>query len=244
MKLKRVRVSDIVEYPTLFSTNCSLFHSLGKNVSQCTEEEIAYILSKTAGDPKYLEICTASKQCKSIMDGLKDYVQFANDPIRLEEYNGKYRASEGKHRVCMAKRINLNWLWAETVRLETDDLELLGNIGNPGIFSLPIRNRYAFVLIYDVGNLKVKVIRDIEKVNIWETTEVKGIEYMIEKKKWFQKARVVVKISSDHPKTKVWLKAMPFPNGYPLIQESINLYRYGFWRKHHERGVTAQFILS
>ncbi len=244
MKLEQVKVSDITEYPTMFSTNCSLFHSLGRNVSQCTEEEVAHIIAKTASDPKYLKICTASKQCKSIMDGVKNYVQFTNDPIRLEEYNGKYRASEGKHRVCMAKRINLDWLWAEIVRSETDDLELLGVIGSPGTFSLSIRDRYVFVLIYEARHLKVEIIRDIEKANVWETTDVEGIDYILEKKKWYEKARVVVRISPDHPKTKIWLKAIPFSNGYPSLQESVNLYRYGLWRKHHERSITPQFILS
>lgn len=64
------------------------------------------------------------------MEGFKNHINFT-DPISLSEYNGTYWANEGKHRVCMAKRANIDWVWAKVNNL--DDFEALRYLLLPSV---------------------------------------------------------------------------------------------------------------
>ncbi|WP_101909057.1 hypothetical protein [Marasmitruncus massiliensis] len=126
-ELITVRVADIMEYPTYLGSRCMLLASLGLDANWDSEEDLLKALIKSAEDPDCLKICKQSSRCRVFWEayqrGETPFLQ--RDPIRLSEYAGHYWVSEGKHRVCMAKRSGVETIEAYVYHLPFDDHTLL-----------------------------------------------------------------------------------------------------------------------
>jgi len=189
-----------------------------------------------------------------------------DDPIRLVEFGGKYWVNEGKHRVCLAKRFGVPTLVAHVEHLEEDIYSLLPEEGKPGQFHIsysitcPTNHKkgqeyegsVALLQVY-VPKLKLfnKMWLDVTKDTKGEFVEViPGIKYRVTTKKersrrgfFFFKEKLEkltleaeLHISSNHPKTKVWLMEIPIKCflvsfGISKQLDFRTLYRRGLWRK-------------
>ena len=107
--IKDVIVSDIIEYPTSLGERCKILEMASLSTYSETEEALMDVLEESAKDAKRIEICTSSSHCggfyNHFINGKTPF--FDKDPIKLSEFGGKYYATEGKHRVCMAKRLGI-----------------------------------------------------------------------------------------------------------------------------------------
>lgn len=135
-ELKTVKVSDIREYPTALGTRCQVFRYYGLDAYHNSEEELMGALIKSSEDVNNIEICKKSSRCAAFYDlyqkGETPYNE--KDKIRLLEYKGKYWAEEGKHRVCMAKRLNIETVDAYIWKIY-EDISILPPIGEAGTFA-------------------------------------------------------------------------------------------------------------
>ena len=126
--VKTIPVADIAEYPTDLGRHCLLLTTLGVCTYTETEEEIMQHLELTAKNLACLDICKKDSRCGKVyqkfMEGDKSPFA-AKDPIKLIEYNGKYRVSEGKHRVCLAKRAGIKEIEGYVWSIEEDPYTLL-----------------------------------------------------------------------------------------------------------------------
>jgi len=131
-----VRVADIVEFPTALGSRCALLRELGLSAYRDTEEELLDALTRSAEDPRWLEVCLTDSRCRAFWDvfqqGRTPFAEF--DPVRLHEHGGRYWVVEGKHRVCLAKRAGVKELEAVVYPLAEDVLSLLPRQGEPGCF--------------------------------------------------------------------------------------------------------------
>jgi hypothetical protein len=134
--LKTVQVADIAEFPTALGNRCLLLNELGLDPYVNTDEELLDALVESAKNPKMVNICNKSSRCKAFWEkfqqGITPFIE--RDPIRLLEYNGRYWVSEGKHRVCMAKRSGVKSIDAYVWPLEEDEYSFLPPEGEQGRF--------------------------------------------------------------------------------------------------------------
>lgn len=129
-----VDVSQIVEFPTQMGNKCRLLERFGLNSYLDTEEAIYECLTSTAEDRRNLEYCLQNGCSAFYEEYLKGNTPFKNkDPIRLIKYQGKYWVVEGKHRVCLAKRLGIEKIEAN-VASSREDQSLLELVGEPGKF--------------------------------------------------------------------------------------------------------------
>jgi len=135
---KRVRTADILEFPTALGQGCCILGEYGLDAYSDTEEDLLQALTESAGDNGALDICKNCSRCGGFWQVYQTGRTPFNekDPIRLNEYNGKYWVSEGKHRVCMAKRLGVERIDAYVYRLDHDDYSLLEPLGVPGRYSV------------------------------------------------------------------------------------------------------------
>jgi len=234
-----IRVSDIVEYPTELGNGCSLLQRKGLHPYGNTEEELLEVLTESAAMPSSLELCLESSRCRKFYDLYNEgHTPFSEkDPIRLLEYQGRYWASEGKHRVCMAKRLGVEKIDAHVYHSKKDIESLLPYEGEPGHFVFS----YSFIL----GSRKPEDIKGTAGylwadsphgltpgrfsfrggwLNVSNDTEGEllelfpGLQYRVSvtiekvgfwkrREKFSVEAEVVIR--ADHPKTKIWLLDVP-----------------------------------
>jgi len=135
---KSVRTADIPEFPTALGQGCCILGEYGLDAYSDTEEDLLQALTESAGDNGALDICKNCSRCGGFWQVYQTGRTPFNekDPIRLNEYNGKYWVSEGKHRVCMAKRLGVERIDAYVYRLDHDDYSLLEPLGVPGRYSV------------------------------------------------------------------------------------------------------------
>lgn len=124
---ERYESVDVTEIPSFPNTlgggagKCdiwSLFQRKGllNTFNPFSPLSVSQMLSYTATKKEYLDICRSSKHCGPIIEKLLnnqyriDYPE--GDQIQLGKEDGYYRAYEGKHRICMAKRFNIPYIYA------------------------------------------------------------------------------------------------------------------------------------
>lgn len=138
---KVIDVADIQEFPTELGSRCLLLSKLNLNAYCNTEEEILEALETTAKDPEYLKICLEYSRCRGFYEQFKDGKTpfFEQDKIKVAEFEGKYWVTEGKHRVCMAKRMGIEKIRAAVYQLKEDVYSRLSQVGNPGNYKFYFR---------------------------------------------------------------------------------------------------------
>lgn len=227
-----------IEQPVGMKDGCSLLNRFNMYPVLHTEEALADFLEKALHDENTMPICLSS-MCGEF------YQVFANGetpyseskPVVLAGYQGKYWVLQGKHRVCLAKRMKVPYIKAFVKELDKDYFSLLPPERKPGIF----RSQYSYHVV-------AKKIRNIEgnTLLLWILEEMSanagvmflawldtakdtrgkwaqalsGVEYSVtvyqeEQKSWLRKnakkitVKTEVKIEADHKKTKIWLLQAP-----------------------------------
>lgn len=144
-ELCSIEVADIAEFPTELGSRCLLLRELGLNAYRNTEEELFEAVTGSAQCSEYLKICLQDSRCRAFWERFRHGVTpfSERDPVRLLGYQGRYRVSEGKHRVCLAKRAGVKTLKAYVWSLPEDTESLLSPEGTPG--------RYHFRYLLDPG---------------------------------------------------------------------------------------------
>lgn len=124
--LVEVKVSDIADYPDDLGEglNCCIqldkAHKLGLYIpdSEQSEKTIKQILEESSKSPDKVKECLKS-YCGvlyKILNGKKK-IRNENDYIFLAEYKGKYYPfGSGHHRICIAKRTNLDYIIANVIK--------------------------------------------------------------------------------------------------------------------------------
>ncbi|MCL1807252.1 MAG: hypothetical protein FWG31_06085 [Oscillospiraceae bacterium] len=269
MELRTVRVADIAEFPTELGSRCLLLHEIGLDAYWNTDEELMDALTESAKDPDMLNICIKNSRCKAFLDkfrqGVTPYIE--RDPIRLMEYGGRYWVSEGKHRVCMAKRGGVEKIDAYVWPLEEDDYSILSAEGSPGRFSFQcvytqrgyrqVKGNTAVLWVQSPRGNQPSRFDFGSAVLDWRLdtrgeprTVFPGLSYSVKVsessvlgfcKKYTVQAEIV--IEEDHAKTRVWLLSRTggsFMTRHPYEAPRLNtLYRFGCWRNHHMRRIQA-----
>lgn len=268
--VKIINVSDIVEFPTELGNRCLLLTELGVNPYIHTEEEILEVLEKIANDSQYLDICLKSSRCQGFYEEFTKGVTpfFDKDKIRVIEYNGKYWVDEGKHRICLAKRMGVSKIKVEVTQLKEDvytTLEPLGHTGHYNFdFTMSIKDekreykgKIGLIWLGTIKDYNLLLFKKMPITLDWSfryknewTILDSGIKVKVEtssetKKRLFQPEETIRRVHSEviiennHHKTRVWLFAVNANEEMfrtPLGKLNIdNLYRFGCWRKIHER---------
>ncbi|HOV78803.1 MAG TPA: hypothetical protein PK728_01735 [Bacillota bacterium] len=240
-EIRIVKVSDIIEFPSELGSRCLLLQELGLSAYRNSEEEILEALVENAKRPESLDICLRYSRCRKFWEIFKKgETPFAErDPIRLLEYEGRFWVSEGKHRVCLAKRAGVKNLKAVVYRLKEDTESLLMPEGRPGhycfssSFGLNFRNPQGVrgtVAYLWVSSPPGMIAGAFDFRGAWldvpQNTEgsfvelFPGFKYKVsvcrksEKRGIFRRMdRLVVEsevlIEPDHSKTKIWLLEAP-----------------------------------
>jgi hypothetical protein len=261
-ELHTVKVGDIVEFPIMLGNRCLLLQELGFNAYWNTEEELLEALSGSASNPKMLEICLSYSPCRRFWEefgqGRTPFIK--SDPIRLTKYGNRYWISEGKHRVCLAKRAGVESLEAFVYCLQKDTMSLLLPEGTPGRFrfSCTIGNRkFQGTIAYLQVHIPHGLMRfdPVGFQSIWldvgrDTSGqfvkiMPGVEYRVSTMKKRKKLGLFrqqdefcveseVIISPGHPKTKVWLLQASANDVFNFNSPSFRtIYRRGCWRQGH-----------
>ncbi|MEB2280216.1 hypothetical protein LAV73_09435 [Lysinibacillus xylanilyticus] len=136
---------------------------------------------------RLLEVCINSKHCGKIIKKMKEGKykakfevdnNYYDDDISVELQDGTYRLNEGKHRVCMAKRFNIERIPAQVTTIISDKDTLV----KPKRFfhSKPLNCENILIDCYDkynrlgLSNDSVRelneTVSDMELVNFIETT--------------------------------------------------------------------------
>lgn len=233
---KIINVDDIQEFPTELGSRCLLLTKLNLNAYRNTEEEILEALEKTAQDPNYLKICLESSRCRGFYEEFREGKTpfFEYDKIKVAEFEGKYWVTEGKHRVCMAKRIGIEKIKAVVYQLKEDIYSRLPHVGEPGnykfyfrketIFSEPfpksvskgeiallwlgmVKDEYIHVGTYLPLPLHWTFDRSREWIELIEgvRVKVKTISKKESKSKVISEIESEVVIEPNHRKTRIWL---------------------------------------
>jgi len=257
-KLQTIKVADIAEYPTMLGNRCRLLNELKVDPYKATEEEIMAILEKTAKDSKNLDICKRSSRCGAFFDkyskGITPFLE--KDQIRLEQFNGKYWVSEGKHRCCMAKRMGVKAIQAYVLDLSHDEYSILPTKNNADTYLFSHAKRtHGKIVSGDLAALWVKMPYNTPPVEFafnpiiitarhdtkgkWQKV-FDGLAYkvIIKRKKFFwQEVAVIIKIGKNHSNTRIWVASMNIKqakNRYCIpIREFDVVYRHGCWRNFH-----------
>jgi len=252
-----VKVSDIAEYPTELGSRCKLLEYFGLSAYWDSGEAIAEALLAGAQDPGLLDLCKNACRCKAFwgeyQKGATPY--YDDDPIKLEEFEGKHWAKEGKHRVCMAMRSGVEFIKARVTKLDSDQLTLLPHYGDTGSFTF----RFRYSRRRRTGEtpvLWVDIPRGADTVDFGfvpvilneafdtggETIEVfEGVSYSVDCKphKLFglslgTAVMVRVDINPNHLNTRIWLLQDHADELKVFREPPVNtlktVYRYGLWR--------------
>ena len=253
MSIERVPVAKIVEYNWNLGSRCYLLNQAGLHPYFHTEEEVTSCLEQSAEDPTALSICLQSSRCSTFYEsfraGKTPFIE--KDPIKLLEYGGKYWVSEGKHRVCMAKRSGVQHIDAQVYHLEEDTETLLEQVGEPGTYAFSsycgMRHQKGTVAIlwvepprgnYSIYSCGPQILNMFPGKEQPKTEVVPGVyvEVTSEKRcKWFFKRNhlcATITIEQNHCNTGIWLYTIP-ANRSAIFPVPNTVYRYGCWRKRH-----------
>ena len=254
---KKIKVSDIAEFPTQLGVRCKLFNVHGYDAYHDTEEKLMAALKEFNGDPKSLEICKNSSRCGAFwhmyQQGLTPFLN--KERILASHFDGKYWIDEGKHRACMA-------MMAGVGEIEVDAWEddgwrvLLDSIGERGTYEFAYTHKNCSAKTKTLGVTAVLWIhppnssgdKRFEAHPVMLTSEhntggvykeiIDGVSYKvvvnrkITSNQLIADVNVFVKISK-HPLTKVWLLKRNFDNDERILSEMKTLYRRGCFRRIH-----------
>lgn len=261
-ELMTVKVSEITEYPTNLGSRCMLLASLGLDAYWDSEEDLLKALTKSAADPNCLKICTQSSRCRAFWEvyqrGETPFLQ--KDPIRLSEYAGHYWVSEGKHRVCMAKRAGVETIEAYVYHLAFNAYTLLQPEGEPGKYLF----KYSFCGEDLQGEIAVLWVEPphgeppsvfsffptmLDRKCNTDGAEIElfpGLSYNVrctKKKIGFLKRRILTEVETEvcinsyHANTRIWLlkgNANDLCRLNLLPLSALNtVFRCGCWRTQH-----------
>ncbi len=131
-KIETVIKTELLDYPSSLGRSydarnylhgCCICEYLKEQYNE--PQNIYYILTKTANEKMYNDICLQSTHCgpiiKKFLEGeykAKYDGGIGNDDIQVEIIDNEYVVFEGKHRICIAKRFGIE---AIPVVLSYDD---------------------------------------------------------------------------------------------------------------------------
>lgn len=244
-KLQTVRVADITEYPTELGNRCLLLREKGLEPYWHTEEEIMDALMESAGKPECLHICQKSSRCSAFYErfeqGVTPFIE--RDPICLLEYGGRYWASEGKHRICLAKRAGIERIEAYVYPMAKDSFTLLPPVGTPGVYNFLAkydkkRRAYGEVAVLWIGGTvgvppsRVTVspaFLDAAHATYGNTAQIlPGLSYCVSfteerpgllRRRGDIHAEATVTIELSHRNTRIWLLSVPAGMAVPPRQD-------------------------
>lgn len=251
MELEQVKVTDIVEYNTELGSRCYLLRELGIDTYSDTTEDIYDALVKSEGNEQCFSICKDNSRCgvfyERFCDGETPYAE--EDPICLEEFDGRYWVREGKHRVCMAKRAGIETICARVEHLDKDYYSLLPPVGTAGrkvfratygvkakgevaiLWTEPPRNAPSSIFSFSPVALNSLQFYGKKSMRVFS-----GLSYSRSvRRNLFGGMSITaeVKISESRPNTRIWLYTLPADgNG-----EITTIFRCGRWRNYHLPGV-------
>lgn len=255
---KEVPVASIVEYPTSFGRGgCHLLRETeGTDQYSITEEEISEFLETSAKNPQNLLICQ-NGYCRFFVEQfLAGRTPKVKEPIQLSEYQGKFWTTEGKHRVCAAKRTGATFVDAWVEQLQEDN-SILPPIGEHGAFCASITttshrrngsnifidasfrrfnvsdNHYRgfatrlFRQAFNASEGKASVFPGCSITIIWRRSN--RVLTMLQQKEIID---ITVEVTNDLPNGKLWIARVPFDhNGRPDFSQKEDLFRRGNIRR-------------
>ena len=260
--IKDVIVSDIIEYPTSLGERCKILEMASLSTYSETEEALMYVLEESAKDAKRIEICMSSSHCggfyKCFISGETPF--FDKDPIKLSEFGGKYYATEGKHRVCMAKRLRVPVIKARVYQEASDWFYPLAEV-KVGVDSMtycfnhritsknrPIDGDCAILWVEGrpFSNTGFNFVQRLDRTKDTNGKEIQvldGLRYSVNvtKEGWLRPVYMITStVMIDEqilPKCKVWLlradmeKIFSYPSS--SLKDFETIYRVGLWREQH-----------
>jgi hypothetical protein len=257
--VKDVCVDNILEYPTALGERCKILKMHGLSTYIETEETLMDMLVESAKNETLFEVCKSSSHCSGFYHKFKMGTTpfFDKDPIHLFEFNDKYYAVEGKHRICMAKRCGVNKIQAR-VEQSTDDwfypLPEIKNYGTHSFHFTSTSSKFngfgAILMVIGKPNTSTKFER-ITLLNEYMDTKgkeievIRGVKYKVcvsKTTKWLfgkgtYKIDAEVTIEHYHPKAKIWLlkaqmdKFSQYRN--QNLSEHETICRVGCWRRRN-----------
>ncbi|WP_425806354.1 hypothetical protein ACHOLT_05600 [Desulfitobacterium sp. Sab5] len=94
--------------------------------------QLEEILTVTASDERFLDICRSFKHCKELIEKMATNTYDINYPdyeqIHVTEYDGIYIAGEGKHRTCIAKRFGIPKIYAIVTKAISEQQKIEENL--------------------------------------------------------------------------------------------------------------------
>ncbi|MCL1996829.1 MAG: hypothetical protein FWG63_11530 [Defluviitaleaceae bacterium] len=254
--LTTIDVDKISEYSTDLGNRCHLMKVNGLSPYTNTEEELMDFLVQSAKIPSNFDICKSSRCGDFWREYEKGVTPFLEkELITMNEYNGFYKVSEGKHRTCMAIRGGVKTMQARVYE-HNDNENLIASVGSCGSFHFSIFKIFgrivgsAPVLFVDFNRCKSKnkmKIFDRKFTVIDDKFDTKGkfkhvldgLKYKVTvKKRWLDLVKsidVEIIIDENHFNTKIWLLKSNLSQKIVNAQDAKTLYRYGYFRKYHER---------
>lgn len=161
-KLMLVSPEDI-EQPIDLGNRCTLLNHFGMQPYWHTEEEVSEFLEDAFADKDTLPLCLRSRCGEFYQRYLRgETPYFERDPVMLVGHQGKFWVEEGKHRVCLAKRMRIRHIQVLVRDLDKDYYNLLPGTGQPGIFKneyffcrgeYPEKNRRRRIVFVGAGNI-------------------------------------------------------------------------------------------
>lgn len=122
--LKKVRVSEIIEYPDSLGGDKCIHLNAAKKLglyipgSNKSKKSIKQVLEESSQSLEKINECLNS-YCGGLYVILigKRKIKNINDNVVIAEYKGKYYPyGNGHHRICIAKRTNIEFIEAEVIR--------------------------------------------------------------------------------------------------------------------------------
>jgi len=237
----------------------------GYNPSTDSEEELLAELLRCKNDADSHEICKNSSHCSAfwiyLQQGLTPFMD--KDPIKLDEFNGKFRVAAGKHRVCTALRMGIEEIDADVY--QTSGLKhLISSSGEPGTFHFKHsfitgiqklkRGDYA-VLWLNFHNRKppdgydsVPIIINSLHNTFGEPVDIiSGVSICVRVQQFlcYVVVNVQVTIAPNHANVALWLLRANSSQLRELatvgIWELETLYRKGCWRGHHINTTAVEY---
>ena len=235
--VRTIKVADIIEYPTELGTRCKILKC--RNISTYTETpELLHDILVSSVQTTELEVCKNSSHCAAFYrlfsEGRTPFLD--KDPIILRGYAGRYIITvEGKHRVCMAKRMGIDTINAYVLEADSDWFYHLKELGEAKTYTFRCTPKACkFPLLWVISKPFDFSIFDVPTLlnNEMNCMPINGISVDVSRytQGFFGRVGfdINVSISEGHEKTKVWLMELNLNTG-----RYDTLYRRGLWRKRH-----------
>ena len=249
---------DQIEQPTALGNACYWLRTKGHSSYQENEEVIWDTFQEIQG-VNITDVCR-QEECRSFIAALEDgeTPHLDKEAIQLLRHNDQFWASEGKHRVCAAKRVGVTHIWARVEDI-ADDLMPLPAVGIPGTFKVvsvvPPRLRLRtghdlFVYANDgVGVLYPRPARAFLLLDSsylpmhrdqW-TSVISGLDVRktvrTVRPQWWRRLSVAeetvveVRVAAEMAPAKVWIAEVPFVEGVPDFSQRRDVFRRGLLRQ-------------